>query len=1029
MAEFQAQRRTLFEQYLARPDETEFEARFGTRGHELIRENIVDVSQRLQGSGWIGGASVYLLRVTPQFVQGQTGRTTLSQVRAEISGMPDIEAFCENDLITDDVQGNRLKDSVKLVRKTRVRGADGSTVPPLDNKDFGLRFSLKTEKTLTARDPLARSTLLNWTSSKKLYRLLKRTTYTKPGVPWQVDVSIVRQSPSPEFTMKESDVTNVPHTYEIEIEALQGGGSVADRLAQLSSLTKSVLAGIQGTNYPIGAAAALKVAGAYRELMGMKGAGGKKAAPEPIRPREFVGLSLMSLELASVQPSDQGFDRTIRQGYCVTDKADGARKLLFIDPGARLYTIDTNGRIRYEGCRADPKFAYTLIDGEHILRDKMGNFINTFAAFDILMLSGKDVRRLPFTMPGRDNRLRELTKTIKGLDLRHLAEAGKLRVITKQFYASDSIFTDSATVLDKIQKGEYPYETDGLIYTPKELGMGEGIPNWPVNHKATWAAAFKWKPPSHNTIDFLVDAVRDGQGKIMTGSISEPGQDLSALASIRTYHLLQLRVGYDKNRHGVMNPCQMVLDGEKLTKGRRGEDSYLPARFVPRDPYDPLAWQCKLFATHNGELLTENGKEVIEDHSIVEFRRDMTAEPGFQWKPIRVRHDKTGELRSGIKNFGNAYHVAESVWNSIYHPVTEEMLRTGENIPQPGADAYYVGGKGRRMFRAMRDFHNQVVKRRLILSASRPNGTLVDLAVGKAGDLPKWTEARLGFVYGIDISTDNVQNPMDGACMRYLEASSGRRRVPQCIFLQGTSALDIPSGKAFGSQGSKRVNAAILGTIGKGVNIAQELGAGVAAARNKGKGGFDVVSCQFATHYFFENRDTLTTFLDNVAALCKPGGYFIGTCYDGQRVFDALRDKEVGDGISLQEGGEVLVSITKDYESDTFRADDSSLGYPITVTQESIGKPAREFLVNLEYLTKELRIRGLEPAPSAVTRGAGLGNSIDGFASVFNALKRQGGQLRPAEQEALRMGDAEKELSFLNAYFVFQRMDSGDSEE
>jgi len=1011
MSDFQTNLRTLFEQYLARPDETEFEARFGTKGHELIRENIVDVSQRLQGSGWTGGSSVYLLRVTPQFVQGQTGRTTLSQVRAEISGMPDIESYCENDLITDDVQGNRLKDSVKLVRKTRVRGADGSTVAPLDNKDFGLRFSLKTEKTLTARDPLARSTLLNWTASKKLYRLLKRTTYTKPGVPWQVDVSIVRQSPSPEFTMKESDVTNVPHSYEIEIEALPDyGGSVDDRLAQLSSLTKSVLAGIQGTNYPIGTETSLKVAGAYRELMGMKSGGERKAPTQPIQPREFVGLSLMSLELASVQPSKEGYDHTIRKGYCVTDKADGARRLLFIDPSARVYTIDTNGRIRYEGCRANPKFAYTLIDGEHILRDKFGNFINTYAAFDILMLSGKDVRRMPFTVAGRDNRLRELTRAVKGLELRHLADAGKLRVITKQFYASDNIFTDSATVLDKIQKGEYPYETDGLIYTPKELGMGEGIPNWPVNHKATWAAAFKWKPPSHNTIDFLVDAVRDGQGKIMTGSVSEPGQDLSGLSSIRTYHLLQLRVGYDKNRHGVMNACQMVLDGEKLTRGRRGEDSYLPARFVPRDPYDPLAWQCKLFATHNGELLTENGKEVIEDHSIVEFRRDLSAEPGFQWKPIRVRHDKTGELRSGIKNYGNAYHVAESVWNSIYNPVTEEMLRTGENIPQPGGDAYYVGGKGRRMFRAMRDFHNQVVKRRLIMSVSRPNATLVDLAVGKAGDLPKWTEAKLGFVYGIDISTDNIQNPMDGACMRYLEASSGRRRVPQCIFLQGTSALDIPSGKAFSSTGSKRVNAAILGTIGKGVDISQELGAGVAAVRNKGKGGFDVVSCQFATHYFFENRDTLTTFLDNVVALCKPGGYFIGTCYDGQRVFDALRDKEVGDGISLQEEGEVLVSITKDYESDTFRADDTSLGYPITVTQESIGKPAQEYLVNLEYLTKELRIRGLVPAPSAVTRGA------------------QGGQLRPAEKEALQMGEAEKRLSFLNAYFVFQRMDSGQEE-
>ena len=173
-------------------------------------------------------------------------------------------------------------------------------------------------------------------------------------------------------------------------------------------------------------------------------------------------------------------------------------------------------------------------------------------------------------------------------------------------------------------------------------------------------------------------------------------------------------------------------------------------------PYDPLAWQCKLFANGEGQLLTENGKEVIEDHSIVEFRRDLAADSGFQWKPIRVRHDKTGELRSGIKNFGNAYHVAESVWNSIYHPVSEAMIATGEDIPPPGGDAYYISKSGRNIFRSLRDFHNQVIKRRLIMSVAKPNNTLVDLAVGKGGDLPKWTEAKLGFVYGIDLSLIHI---------------------------------------------------------------------------------------------------------------------------------------------------------------------------------------------------------------------------------------------------------------------------------
>jgi len=182
MAEFQAQLRRLFEQYEADPSGTEFEARFGTKGHDMVRENIVDVSKRLQGSGWVGSSPAYLLRITPQFVQGQSGRTTLSQVRAEIEGMPNIESYCEDDQIAEAGQGNRIREFVTLVRKTRVKGADGSTVPPLDNKEFGVRFSLKTESTLAPRDPLSRTTMQNWANSKKLFRLLKRTTYSKEGV-------------------------------------------------------------------------------------------------------------------------------------------------------------------------------------------------------------------------------------------------------------------------------------------------------------------------------------------------------------------------------------------------------------------------------------------------------------------------------------------------------------------------------------------------------------------------------------------------------------------------------------------------------------------------------------------------------------------------------------------------------------------------------------------------------------------------------------------------------------------------------
>ena len=73
------------------------------------------------------------------------------------------------------------------------------------------------------------------------------------------------------------------------------------------------------------------------------------------------------------------------------------------------------------------------------------------------------------------------------------------------------------------------------------------------------------------------------------------------------------------------------------------------------------------------------------------------------------------------------------------------------------------------MTRGLRDFHNLYVKRILIIGASKPGNNLIDFAVGKAGDLPKWIAAKLSFVFGIDISKDNIENHLDGACARYLD--------------------------------------------------------------------------------------------------------------------------------------------------------------------------------------------------------------------------------------------------------------------
>jgi UDP-glucose 4-epimerase len=59
---------------------------------------------------------------------------------------------------------------------------------------------------------------------------------------------------------------------------------------------------------------------------------------------------------------------------------------------------------------------------------------------------------------------------------------------------------------------------------------------------------------------------------------------------------------------------------------------------------------------------------------IVEFSYDFTRENGWRWVPLRVRYDKTAEYRQNLKQYGNAYKVANENWKSIHNPVTEDMI-------------------------------------------------------------------------------------------------------------------------------------------------------------------------------------------------------------------------------------------------------------------------------------------------------------------------------------------------------------------
>ena len=225
-------------------------------------------------------------------------------------------------------------------------------------------------------------------------------------------------------------------------------------------------------------------------------------------------------------------------------------------------------------------------------------------------------------------------------------------------------------------------------------------------------------------------------------------------------------------------------------------------------------------------MLSEEN-DIIEDNMIVEFKYDFNKDKQWRWIPLRVRYDKTAEYRSGHKNYGNAYHVAQSNWNSIHNPITVEMIRTGNSIPSIlyDDDIYYNKTSSGTHTKAMRDFHNLFVKNKLIMSVSKMGDTLIDYAVGKGGDIPKWISASLSFVFGLDISRDNIENRLDGACARYLSYKRRFKIMPDALFIHGNSGVNIKNLSAQYTDKGKQITKAVFG---EGSNSEEIIGKGVA---------------------------------------------------------------------------------------------------------------------------------------------------------------------------------------------------------
>ena len=1054
----------------------EFEVRFGTnRYHSLTKIDFDNIVEKLKSLDFTSDNSqgTYTLNVSNEYDDPKTGRKKMGNIRTSIKSLPAIEKYCKDNNLSEEtifepIYNGNVEFLQKFRKKVKIEeGEKEVSLAPIDFRDFEFRINYKSEVTLTIENKgsfKVKNLLNDWSNQKKTFRLIKRYSYTSDQLPFRIDCSIVKTSKKrkyfiSEYTVEQSEVFNNPENYEIEIELLNDKArrySEEELTIMLKNVIKIILSGWQQSSFPISFKEQKNIQDEYMKLIYED-----KPLPKTkdgfknrrIRPSDFIGPSSISLEVANITPIDGDSNiPNINHKYSVTEKADGLRKLLFISKIGKIYLIDTNMNIQFTGMVTKHRNVYnSIIDGEHVLYNKAGDFINIYLAFDIYYRNNENYKGFPFIqMEGlkysdekiaKDKfRLNGLNKFVKEIDTNCvvLDYDSPLKIQTKNFYTNleeeTSIFDQCKIISDGVEEGMFEYETDGLIFTPcdKSVGsnnIGEIIPP----RKVTWNHSMKWKPPAFNTVDFLISSVKDGGDNEVIGNIFKNGLDVTSNNQILQYKTVILRVGYDENKHGFVNPCADLMDGKFPKYNQINErNKYKPMPFIPTryTPNFPI-YECRLILDNKGstkQMITENGEEIIEDNTIVEFRYDPSRDKYYQWIPIRVRYDKTADFRNGGKNYGNAFHVADSVWESINNPVTKEMITSGNDIPDVSdSEVYYKKITDRQDVRGLRDFHNRYVKRKLIVNVSSRGDTLMDTSVGKAGDLQKWIDARLSFVFGVDLSKDNIENRVNGSCSRYLKAKKKYKVLPRAMFLQANSSKNIRDGTGLYSEKAKQVVNAILNNTG--AKEESSLGKTTFKLYGKGKDGFNIISTQFSLHYFFEGTETLHGYLRNVSENCKVGGYLIGTCYDGKRLFKALSRKSKDESIfEMNDNLEgKMWDIRKDYDNDDFEDNDSCLGYEISVYMDTIGKRFTEFLVNFDYLNQIMENYGFVKAPVKDVKKMGFDKSIGSFNDLFDKMEEdiESRKIKKADiGDALLISSKEKRLSFFNNYFIYKKVHS-----
>jgi len=907
--------------------------------------------------------------------------------------------------------------------------------------DNYFRLSLSSEETsLSSKDYDIMKNIDYINKDKVIIRLKDRLTYKiyeDENIKIVCDMTIVHST----YNFQDIMLNKINPTYEFEIELIKKKNT-NNGLDILFSHYYDILKFIQGSKIVVSNTTKTRILQKYAELINAK-------LEKDIQLR---GPNVVSLDI-------KNSIEKIPYKYNVTDKADGERAFLLIDNG-NVYIIDNTLRVTQTDIVLDKplakKYQNTILDGEmvyiksynkylyqafDILISGDTNMLNTTSfmerykklmtttnqAFDAMVMGDPVVNEYNQLLSFHDKQIDRYLESIH----KRLSTSKTLLVVNNKYFcnplgiSTSEVWAYSNLIWSKFRTGEFgiPYNLDGLIYTPLDGIYLNKSNDYPI---------YKWKPDNMNSIDFYIEFQKDKNG------VEEIFFDNTI----------------EKSHFKIMN----LYCGEKNG---------------PRENYIPF---MKSNDMHKGYILCdEDGNifdidgEIINDRSVVEcvYRKD---ENKFNWSILRTRYDKTDMVSNYRRKYGNSIKIAEDIMKTIRYPLTindikllsksdtydkhkHELLKrahlekdtvaniiTEDSLTGDNQDIivnkYYQ--KITDSADGMRAFHNWI-KRNMIHIYCRPliektlrkvddikkvnvnvikRMDILDLGVGRGGDLPKYFGTGPNLVVGLDIDPITLRNDAE---KRYNEMKSKTRGyVPNVVFFPSDSGLlfnvDIQNNVHNFLKGNRSTE------YEKYFNYEDPY-------------KFDVINCQFSLHYYLETQEKFNNFCENIKNHLKKGGIFLATCFDGEKVFKLL-EKNSGyymSKITSPDGRAIkFMEITKRYDDTSIK--DITFGAKIDVYNSLISDTD---VVNPEYLViKEFLISYLEKHANLKLVEV---NSFENMNNVFNSyftnlekyqeddkVLRQLLKIKDFFASNSEIDNVSREFSFLNNFYVFRKIDEDE---